>query len=135
MRTVMKGYVYRQYTLGGVFLADYKSSREAAKATGLSPSCIVRAAHGERKTGGGYLWRKLLETAPQEDTEPLTESKAPSHGFVPVIQMDRAGNELAEFRSIACASRSTGIARRSICCAVEGTQHTAGGFFWRAKKK
>lgn len=135
MRTVMKGYVYRQYTVGGVFLADYKSSREASKATGLSPTCIVRAAHGERKTGGGYLWKKLLENTPQEDIEPLKELRTPSQGYVPVIQMDKAGNELAEFRSIASASRATGIARRSICCAVDGTQHTAGGYFWRAKRK
>ncbi len=135
MRTVMKGYVYRQYTLGGVFLADYKCSREASKSTGLSPSCIVRAAHGERKTGGGYLWKKLPDTTPQENIEPVSENRVGSHGLRPVIQIDKDGNELAEFVSIAHASRALGIARRSICCAVDGTQHTAGGFYWRVKEK
>ena len=52
-RTIKAGCVYRQYTKDGVFIADYKSSRAAFEATGVSVGSIARAAHGERKTGGG----------------------------------------------------------------------------------
>ena len=33
-RTISAGYVYRQYSTGGVYIADYKSSRAAHEATG-----------------------------------------------------------------------------------------------------
>lgn len=51
-RTISAGYVYRQYSTEGVYLADYKSSREAHEATGVSIGSIARAAHGERRSGG-----------------------------------------------------------------------------------
>ena len=58
-RTISAGYVYRQYSTEGVYIADYKSSRAAHEATGVSIGSIARAAHGERRTGGGYVWRSL----------------------------------------------------------------------------
>ena len=60
-RTSMKGFVYRQYTSDGLFVADYKSSREASEKVGTSANSVVRAAHGERKTGGGFIWKKVPE--------------------------------------------------------------------------
>ena len=42
-RTISAGYVYRQYSTEGVYLADYKSSREAHEATGVSIGSIARA--------------------------------------------------------------------------------------------
>ena len=54
-RTISAGYVYRQYSTEGVYLADYKSSREAHEATGVSIGSIARAAHGERRSGGGFV--------------------------------------------------------------------------------
>lgn len=51
-RTISAGYVYRQYSTEGVYIADYKSSRAAHEATGVSIGSIARAAHGERRTGG-----------------------------------------------------------------------------------
>ena len=56
-RTISAGYVYRQYSTEGVYLADYKSSRAAHEATGVSIGSIARAAHGERRTGGGFVWK------------------------------------------------------------------------------
>ena len=51
-RTIKAGHVYRQYSKDGMPIADYKSSRLAHEATGVSLGSIARAAHGERKTGG-----------------------------------------------------------------------------------
>lgn len=62
-RTIKAGHVYRQYSRDGMFIADYKSSRLAYEATGVSLGSIARAAHGERKTGGvicGGLFLKIL---------------------------------------------------------------------------
>ena len=133
-RTTMKGFVYRQYTPEGLFIADFKSSLEAAAQTGVSRNAIVRAAHGERKTGGGYIWKKVSDTEPQEAIEISAESTVGYHDLRPVIQMDLEGNEIAEYISIAQASRMIGISRRSLSCALNGTQKTAAGYKWRLKE-
>ena len=130
----MKGYVYRQYTPEGLFIADYKSSLEAAVGTGISRNAIVRAAHGERKTGGGFIWKKVSESEPQESIEVSGESIIGYHDLRPVIQMDLEGNDIGEFISIAQASRALGISRRSLSCALNGSQKTAAGFKWRLKE-
>lgn len=65
-RTISAGYVYRQYSTEGVYIADYKSSRAAHEATGVSIGSIARAAHGERRTGGGYCRLPRYLTKPRQ---------------------------------------------------------------------
>jgi len=43
-RTIKAGHVYRQYSKDGMPIADYKSSRLAHEATGVSLGSIARAA-------------------------------------------------------------------------------------------
>ena len=133
-RISMVGFVYRQYTTDGRFVADYKSSKAAAMAVDTSRACVVRAAHGERKTGGGYVWRRVREEAPKEDIVIVNESRIGWYEKRPVVQMDLAGNPIAEYISIAQASRESGVGRRSVCCALNGTQKTAGGYRWVFQK-
>ncbi len=45
-----------QYTTGGVFLAEYPSTMEAERVTGISQANICSVCQGKRKTAGGYLW-------------------------------------------------------------------------------
>ena len=45
-----------QFDLGGNFIREYKSAKEASKETGVHPKNINRAASKENKTAGGYLW-------------------------------------------------------------------------------
>ena len=78
-RTISAGYVYRQYSTEGVYIADYKSSRAAHEATGVSIGSIARAAHGERRTGGGYVWRKVLADSPKDSIEIDLISKIGNH--------------------------------------------------------
>ena len=134
-RTSNVGFVYRQYTKDGIFMADYKSSREAAEAAGPSSGAVVRAAHGERKTGGGFIWKKVKEETPQDNIEISGESCIGYHDKRPVLQMDLEGTEICQFNSIAHASRATGISRRSLSCALNGAQKTAGGYRWMLKEE
>lgn len=85
-RTISAGYVYRQYSTEGVYIADYKSSRAAHEATGVSIGSIARAAHGERRTGGGYVWRKVLADSPKESIEIDLISKIGNHDKRPLVQ-------------------------------------------------
>ena len=43
------------------------------------------------------------------------------------------GEIVGEFLSIAHASRSLKISRRSLSCALSGAQKTAGGYIWEEK--
>lgn len=134
-RTITAGYVYRQYTTGGVYVADYKSSREAHEATGVSIGSIARAAHGERRTGGGFVWKKVREDSPKENIEIDLVSKIGNHDKRPLIQKSLDGEVIGEYLSIAHASRALNISRRSLSCAISGAQKTAGGFIWEEKEE
>ena len=90
-RTISAGYVYRQYSTEGVYIADYKSSRAAHEATGVSIGSIARAAHGERRTGGGYVWRKVLADSPKESIEIDLISKIGNHDKRPLVQKNLDG--------------------------------------------
>lgn len=133
-RTIKAGHVYRQYSRDGMYIADYKSSRLAYEATGISLGSIARAAHGERKTGGGFLWRVVPEDAPKDPICVDLTSRIGYHDKRPLIQMTLEGEPVAEFISIAHASRSLGISRRSLSCAVTGAQKTVGGYIWKEKE-
>ena len=132
-RTIKAGHVYRQYSRDGMYIADYKSSRLAYEATGISLGSIARAAHGERKTGGGFLWRVVPEDAPKDPICVDLTSRIGYHDKRPLIQMTLEGEPVAEFISIAHASRSLKISRRSLSCALSGAQKTAGGYIWEEK--
>ena len=133
-RKIKTGCVYRQYTSEGVFIADYKSSRLASEATGVSLGSISRAAHGERKTGGGFLWRVVPEESSKEQIEVDLTSKIGNHEKRPLVQKTLDGQVIAEYLSIAHASRASKISRRSLSCAVSGAQKTAGGYIWVEKE-
>lgn len=122
-RTIKAGHVYRQYSRDGMFIADYKSSRLAYEATGVSLGSIARAAHGERKTGGGYLWRVVPENTPEDPISVDLTSRIGYHDKRPLIQMTLDGEPVAEFISIAHASRSLGISRRSLPVLLPSTEN------------
>ena len=48
----------------------------------------------------------------------------------PVLQLDRQGNFIARFPSIAAAQRITGIRHIYECVGINKTRRTAGGFQW-----
>lgn len=134
-RTIGEGYIYRQYSKNGVYLADFKSSREAHEATGVSVGSIVRAVHGERRTGGGFVWRKVREECPGEDIKIDLVSRIGNHQKRAMVQKTKEGKVIGEFQSIAHASRDLKISRRSLSCALSGAQKTAGGFIWEEIKQ
>ena len=52
----------------------------------------------------------------------------------PLIQLTLDGQVVAEYLSIAHASRALNISRRSISCAMTGAQKTVGGYKWVEKE-
>lgn len=50
-----------QYTKDGVLINEFKSTKDAEKATNISRAHIGRVCRGIRKTAGGYIWRYKKE--------------------------------------------------------------------------
>lgn len=46
-----------QYTKEGVFVAEYESSNEASRQTGVNQGNISNCCFGIRKSAGGFIWR------------------------------------------------------------------------------
>lgn len=47
------------FTKDGRLLKSFHSGKEASLKTGIQQSNILRAAKGERKTAGGFIWKKI----------------------------------------------------------------------------
>lgn len=58
-----RGNAIRQYTIDGEFIAEYKSTCEAARQTGLSRCGISHCLNGRCNTSGGFIWKKVLGSA------------------------------------------------------------------------
>ena len=46
-----------QYSLDGIYIATYKSIKEASRTTGTDQTGIVDCCKGKLKTSGGYIWK------------------------------------------------------------------------------
>ena len=46
-----------QYTKDGIFIKEYPTMEDAAKAVGCSKALICRVCKGQGKTGKGFIWR------------------------------------------------------------------------------
>ena len=47
----------RQYSMEGVFVAEFPSASIAGIGTGIDSSCIIKCCKGKRRMAGGYLWK------------------------------------------------------------------------------
>ena len=75
-----------------------------------------------------------------KQTEDFKSGKLKNSGFFGgelrrVVQIDLSGGIVAEFVSIANASRSTRINRANISSVISGKRDVAGGFYWRYKEE
>ena len=115
-----------QYDLSGKFIKEYKSAHEAARALNIQFTNICKVCRGERKTAGGFGWSYEKKLA----IEPI---KTIIKHNTPVLQYDKSGNFIAEYKSAREAKNQTGISDTTIGLVCKGKNKTAGGFIWRYK--
>ena len=118
-----------QYSLDGTFIAEYESAGMASLATGVSVASIQSCAIGKRNRGGQFIWKYL--------SEPKMKHNIVEHigrCGKPVLQLDKAGNFIAEYVSIGQASRKTGIDASSIAHCVKGRYKSFKGYVWKLKE-
>lgn len=121
----------RQYTPDGTFIKEWQSAEEAQRKLKIWAPNIRKACNGVVRTAGGYIWESSDESKPRaHELVNMTNRNGKA-----VLQIDKAGNIVAEYPSTCEAERQTGIhsSRISGCCTGKKEHLTAGGYFWKYK--
>jgi group I intron endonuclease len=100
--------------------ARFESLEEAAKSVNTSRSNISSACLGSSKSAKGFSW----------SYKDLDSFKTDDKRLKYVKQLDVDEVIIKEYKSIAEASRQTGISKSCIAKAVRGERQYAGGFLW-----
>lgn len=120
----------RQYDFDGNFIAEYETSREAERATGINYKDISGVLNEENKSAGGYMWRKASEYVGVEKINPYVFITNPGRS---VVQLTIDGQYVTEFSSIKEAKSVLNMPNIHIVDCCQGKRPNAGGFKWRYK--
>ena len=115
-----------QYDISGKLIGEYKSAHEASRILNIQFTNICKVCRGERKTAGGFGWSYQKK----EIEEPI---KTITKHNTAVLQYDKSGNFIAEYKSAREAWKQTGISDTTIGLVCKGKGKTAGGFVWKYK--
>jgi group I intron endonuclease len=118
----IKKTVYQYSIEEGSLVNTYDSLQSAANAVNAYKTCVGSACTGQNKTCKGYHWSYLSSTSPIK----LKDERRKT-----VIQMDLDGRILYEYKSVAEASRQTGVSKTCISKVCRGERRKSGGFLWR----
>lgn len=113
-----------QFSLRGKHLKTYPNVMEAANAIGIDYVKLYRCIHENACLDTEYFWKYRRKKIPQTH-KPFAAPNRPK-----IFQFDLEGKPIGSFKSIAEASRKTGIDRKQInkCCLRQA--ETGGGFRW-----
>lgn len=124
-----------QCKLDGSPVAKYKSIRNASIKTGTSETSIYHCISGVGSIANGMLWfnanDKNLEQSIKGMVEKISSVSNPANDSVPVVQLTLDEKYVAEFSSIADASRELNVCKSCIDDTLRGKQHTCGGYKWK----
>ena len=112
-----------QYSLeDGSLLNSYDSLESAAVAVGASRTSISNACLGYNKSCMGFYWSYLLRShyLPGRDRRKKR-----------VFQFSLTGKNIAQYNSVAEASRSSGLSKTCISRCCRGERDHSGGYIWK----
>ena len=114
--------IYQYSPVDGRLIKSYKDLQSAANAVNVSKKSIGSACLGQIKTCKGFYWSYTL-TVPYLISSDLRKRK--------VVQMSLAGQKIAEYESVADASRISGVSKTCISRVCRGEREQSRGFMWR----
>lgn len=114
-----------QYSMEGVFIAEYESSREAERITGVMASSVRAVCNGERYSAGGFIWKNVR-------TEMATYDKPIHPNAKAVLQFDREGNFIKEWPSLKAVCDVYGSAPCNLSKSI-ARQRFRGKYIWKFK--
>jgi len=119
--------VYKYSLENRNLICGYPSLNEASKDCGESTKLISKAALNERTVIGGFYWSYNR----YEIINPIKDRRLKR---VYQYNASYSGNPLAEFSSVAEASRKTGVYKGCIAKVCRGERKIAGGYGWKYKE-
>lgn len=117
----IKKTVYQYKIEDGSLVNTYDCLEHAANSVDASKTCVGNASIGQNKTCKGYFW-SYSSTFPiglEDGRKKL------------VVQLDLEDNFVAEYSSVAEASRNTGVSKTCISRCCRGERKHSGGFLWK----
>jgi hypothetical protein len=116
----IKKSVYQYSIKDGSLLNKYECLEDAANAVNAYKTCVGNACTGHNKTCKGYYW-SYSSSFPLN----LKDERRKT-----VIQLHLDGSILAEYKSVAEASRQTGISKTCISRVCRKERESSGGYLW-----
>lgn len=105
-------------------ICGYPSLVEASKDCGETTKLISKAALNERTVIGGFYWSYNR----YDKIKPVKDKRLKK---VYQYNASYSGNPIAEFSSVAEASRKTGVYKVCIAKVCRGERKIAGGYGWK----
>ncbi|WP_372757890.1 NUMOD1 domain-containing DNA-binding protein [Mariniflexile sp.] len=113
--------VYQYSVEDGSLVNSFDSLQSAANAVSAAKTSIGNACLGQNKTCKGYIW-SYSSTYPMNFKDGRRK---------PVMQMDLDGRTLQKYKSVAEASKLTGISKTCISRCCRGERERTGGYIWK----
>ena len=111
-----------QYNLDGTLSNTFENLTAAATSVNATKKGISKACWNVNHTLGGYLWSYEYK----EKFIPDSDNRKKE-----VLQYNLNGNLLAQYISVAEASRKSGLSKTCISRCCRGERDRSGGFLWK----
>lgn len=121
-----------QYSLSGKKIRTYDSIAAAGRKVGVTAGVIRNVANGKLVTAGGYIWR--WEKEKKVDVQGFLAARRKAireRNGSRVTQYSLTGTRIAVFATATDAQLATGISAASCLKVANGTNKSAGGFYWK----
>lgn len=130
VRTNKTVYQYDKYNN---YIREFENADVAENETGIKKINIQRCCQGRNITAGGYKWSYIKEDKLNQfiKSNIIEYTSWSSWKNKKVYQLDKSGNVIQLFDSIAIAEQMTGTDHSSISKCCNGKMKSAGGFLWR----
>lgn len=115
-----------QYSLEGVLIKEYNSTRDAERKTGVNHGNISKVCNGAWNHAGGFIFS-------YEKNICVNIIKNPNATKKKIIEIDISGNIIEEFSSISEASKKTKIDAGNISKVCSGKLKSAKKRFFKFK--
>lgn len=116
--------VYQYDLSDGSLLNSYDSLTDAGNAVNATKQQISSACLSVNNIFKGFYWSYMY-------TEPFSPTK--DKRIKNVMQLNLKGELLTEYKSVAEASRETGVNKTCIAKVCRGEKHSSGGYCWNYK--
>ena len=128
-----------QYSLSGIFVAEWSSTAEASRALSIPKHAISCCLCGKNKSGYNYMWFKKtsdlypLRIAPitySHERSPMKKGITRNRTMNKIRQLDKSGNLIRVWDNYKQLQDETGYDNGNIYKAINGKAKSAYGFRW-----